>query len=409
MRERLKQQEVLKKAKEIHGDKYDYSKLKYKTYHEKFIVVCPEHGEFEKDYVHFIKRKQGCPQCAKNLKNVLLEQKILVEEFQGKNLQKEYEKLINNAKKRMLVEKYYEKHHIKPKSLGGSDEKDNLVSLTPEEHFKAHYLLWKITKTKEMQDAFWLMVIMSKNGDKKITPEEYEILRLKPKFVKKEREKKEGNKRKVYCLELDKEFNSLVEATVYTTGRKKHSNYISSVCNKNTSACFEWKNGRRYHWCWLEEKEELIKNKERLIYEEEHRLEITGKKISEAKKGKTYPNRKGICYLTEESKKKISEKNKGKTSAFKGKHHSEDTKKKISSIRKGKVSAFKGKHHSEDTKKKISEKRGIPVICVEKNKIYKSCKDALLDLQTTNKTNSTAIKKAAENGKIAYGYHWKFS
>ena len=236
-----------------------------------------------------------------------------------------------------------------------------------------------------MQDAFWLMVIMSKNGDKKLTPEEYEILRLKPKSAKKEREKKEGNKRKVYCLELDKEFNSLVEATVYTTGRKKHSNYISSVCNKNTSACFEWKNGRRYHWCWLEEKEEFIKNKERLIYEEEHRLEITGKKISEAKKGKSYPNRKGICYLTEESKKKISEANKGK------------------------ASAFKGKHHSEDTKKKISEKRGIPVICVEKNKIYKSCKDALLDLQTTNKTNSTAIKKAAENGEIAYGYHWKFS
>lgn len=100
MRERLKQQEVLKEAKEIYGDKYDYSKLEYKTYHEKFIIVCSEHGEFEKDYVHFIKRKQGCPQCAKNLKNVLLEQKILVEEFQGKNLQKEYEKLINNAKKK---------------------------------------------------------------------------------------------------------------------------------------------------------------------------------------------------------------------------------------------------------------------------------------------------------------------
>lgn len=39
---------------------------------------------------------------------------------------------------------YYETHHIVPKCLGGSDEKSNLVLLTPEEHFIAHLLLTKI-------------------------------------------------------------------------------------------------------------------------------------------------------------------------------------------------------------------------------------------------------------------------
>ena len=35
----------------------------------------------------------------------------------------------------------YEKHHIIPKSLGGTDKKDNIVVLTPREHCVAHMLL----------------------------------------------------------------------------------------------------------------------------------------------------------------------------------------------------------------------------------------------------------------------------
>lgn len=37
-----------------------------------------------------------------------------------------------------------EKHHILPRSLGGGDEKQNIVRLTPREHFVAHRLLAKI-------------------------------------------------------------------------------------------------------------------------------------------------------------------------------------------------------------------------------------------------------------------------
>lgn len=39
---------------------------------------------------------------------------------------------------------YYEKHHITPKSLGGSNKNENLVFLTGREHFVAHMLLAKI-------------------------------------------------------------------------------------------------------------------------------------------------------------------------------------------------------------------------------------------------------------------------
>lgn len=33
--------------KEIHKNKYDYSKVEYVTIHTKVTIVCPEHGEFE--------------------------------------------------------------------------------------------------------------------------------------------------------------------------------------------------------------------------------------------------------------------------------------------------------------------------------------------------------------------------
>jgi len=43
-----------------------------------------------------------------------------------------------------LVAVYSEKHHIKPRSLGGDDSPENLIRLTPEDHFFAHLLLAEI-------------------------------------------------------------------------------------------------------------------------------------------------------------------------------------------------------------------------------------------------------------------------
>ena len=36
----------IEKAKTIHGDKYDYSKVEYKSIKEKVCIICPKHGEF---------------------------------------------------------------------------------------------------------------------------------------------------------------------------------------------------------------------------------------------------------------------------------------------------------------------------------------------------------------------------
>jgi hypothetical protein len=39
---------------------------------------------------------------------------------------------------------YFERHHILPKCLGGSDVEENMIRLSPEDHFFAHLLLAKI-------------------------------------------------------------------------------------------------------------------------------------------------------------------------------------------------------------------------------------------------------------------------
>ena len=52
----------IKKAREIHGDKYDYSKVKYINNKTKVCIICPEHGEFWiQPNAHL--NGQGCPLC----------------------------------------------------------------------------------------------------------------------------------------------------------------------------------------------------------------------------------------------------------------------------------------------------------------------------------------------------------
>lgn len=99
-----------------------------------------------------------------------------------------YYKIIENAKKetengdRQLG--YFEKHHILPKSLGGSNDKNNLVKLTAREHFICHWLLVKMydkgtTERYKMLCALWRMQSNPTNISLRyINARTYENLRL---------------------------------------------------------------------------------------------------------------------------------------------------------------------------------------------------------------------------------------
>ena len=78
-RNRYTTEEWILKAREIHGDKYDYSKVEYKNSKTKVCIICKEHGEFWITPDNHL-QGEGCPICRyiksssslrKNIDNVI--------------------------------------------------------------------------------------------------------------------------------------------------------------------------------------------------------------------------------------------------------------------------------------------------------------------------------------------------
>jgi len=83
-----------------------------------------------------------------------------------------YNSIINKAKDR-TINGYTEKHHIIPSSLGGSNGTDNLVKLTPREHFVCHLLLTKMTTCNaryKMNFALYMLANIKNIGEGRYIP-----------------------------------------------------------------------------------------------------------------------------------------------------------------------------------------------------------------------------------------------
>jgi hypothetical protein len=65
---RFTKEDFINNACEIHGDKYDYSKVEYKSSQENIIIICKIHGEFSQISNSHIMGK-GCSKCAGNRKS----------------------------------------------------------------------------------------------------------------------------------------------------------------------------------------------------------------------------------------------------------------------------------------------------------------------------------------------------
>ena len=59
---RSSKEEFIKKARKVHGDKYDYSKVEYVNCMTKVCISCPEHGEFCQTPTNHL-NGHGCPKC----------------------------------------------------------------------------------------------------------------------------------------------------------------------------------------------------------------------------------------------------------------------------------------------------------------------------------------------------------
>ena len=62
---RSNKKEFIEKAIKIHGNKYDYSKVEYKTAVQKVCIICPEHGEFWMSPNKHL-NGENCPLCSQS-------------------------------------------------------------------------------------------------------------------------------------------------------------------------------------------------------------------------------------------------------------------------------------------------------------------------------------------------------
>ena len=64
MGKRLTKEIFIERAKQIHGNKYDYSEVEYIDANTKVKIICPIHGEFLQTPSRHTNMKQGCPKCS---------------------------------------------------------------------------------------------------------------------------------------------------------------------------------------------------------------------------------------------------------------------------------------------------------------------------------------------------------
>lgn len=72
--------DFIREAKEVHGDKYDYSLVNYTSTNSPVRIICPIHGVFEQKPGCHLLRGQGCPECSGT-------KKLTTEEFIQKSIE----------------------------------------------------------------------------------------------------------------------------------------------------------------------------------------------------------------------------------------------------------------------------------------------------------------------------------
>jgi very-short-patch-repair endonuclease len=82
----------IKKAKKVHGNKYDYSNVDYTTTNNYVNIICPEHGIFKQFPMNHLKGC-GCPLCKESIGEKKIAEFLLVN-----SIKFEREKRFDNCK-----------------------------------------------------------------------------------------------------------------------------------------------------------------------------------------------------------------------------------------------------------------------------------------------------------------------
>lgn len=163
--------QFIEKARIVHGNKYDYSKAKYKGSKIKICIICPIHGEFWQMPTNHLKGC-GCQKCAKK-------GKINVDEFIEKAKQIHGDKysydLINKiseskkikiiCKKHGIFEQYYH-HHLQGSGCPMcSNNKKSTTEKFIEEAKKIHGDKYDYSKVEYINNHTPVCIICPKHGE----------------------------------------------------------------------------------------------------------------------------------------------------------------------------------------------------------------------------------------------------
>ena len=105
----LNKEEFILKARQIHGWKYDYSKVEYKGSQKKVCIICPKHGEFWQTPANHLRYK-GCKRC-----NASHLQSKIRQYLQSNSIVFEEEKILEffrNGKSHLSVDFYLPEYNI---------------------------------------------------------------------------------------------------------------------------------------------------------------------------------------------------------------------------------------------------------------------------------------------------------
>jgi len=232
-----------------------------------------------------------------------------------------YYKIVNNARERILdSSSYTEKHHIIPKSLGGTNSKDNIVVLTAKEHFICHRLLTKMVEGEAKRKMVYAAYMMLR-GKNRYVPcgRVYQFLKEQLALANKERpgpnlRKKLSDewKKKIKDSFTDSRREQISNSRKGKATRPKGSFEVTDETRKKMSKARGSK-GTRFGPHSEETKAKCREARAKQVFTEE-----TYQKRSFAMKGRP---------KSEEHKQKISEAHKGRTI-------SEETRSKISATLK---------------------------------------------------------------------------
>lgn len=141
------------------------------------------------------------------------------------NYQDAYDRLIQKRIANPVCKpEYFERHHIKPRALGGSDEKSNIVRLTAREHFIAHLLLAKIHGGKMWIAAHYMMNSKSKSA-KGVSVSSRTYKTVKEQHSKHKSESSTGDKNHWFGKEIPIEFRERMRGPRPSVAGVNNPNY----------------------------------------------------------------------------------------------------------------------------------------------------------------------------------------